>query len=307
MSGLGQAVDEYLAIRRTMGFKLQDYDRLLGDFVDYLERCGAGTITIQAAVSWATAPAVSQSYQADRLCAVRGFARYVKGTDPSVEVPPVGLLARRGQRRIPYLFSRADKTGLVEAASRLEPVLRGATYEALFGLLATTGMRIGETIRLERSDVDLHGGVLEINDTKFRKHRRIPLHDSAVAALGRYVEVRDQLCPKPKASSFFISTRGTRLLYVCINEVFRKLVDDIGLTEQSPAGRPRIHDLRHNFAIATLVECYRSGTDPQATLPVLSAYLGHADPVYTYWYLQACPELLGLAAERLECWEEGQR
>ncbi|MDA8330480.1 MAG: tyrosine-type recombinase/integrase [Candidatus Dormibacteraeota bacterium] len=307
MSGLGQAVDEYLAIRRTMGFKLQDYDRLLGDFVDYLERCGAGTITIQAAVSWATAPAVSQSYQADRLCAVRGFARYVKGTDPSVEVPPVGLLARRGQRRIPYLFSTADKTGLVEAASRLEPVLRGATYEALFGLVATTGMRIGETIRLERSDVDLHGGVLEINDTKFRKHRRIPLHDSAVAALGRYVEVRDQLCPKPKASSFFISTRGTRLLYVCINEVFRKLVDDIGLTQQSPAGRPRIHDLRHNFAIATLVECYRSGTDPQATLPVLSAYLGHADPIYTYWYLQACPELLGLAAEGLERWEEGQR
>lgn len=307
MSALGQAVDEYLAIRRTMGFKLKGYDRLLADFVDYLQCCGSRTITTQAAVSWATAPAVSQSYRADRLSAVRGFARHAKGSDPSVEVPPVGLLARRSQRRIPYPYSQADIAGLVEAAGRLEPVLRGATYEALFALLATTGLRVGEAIRLERNDVDLRGGVLEINDTKFRKHRRLPLHDSAVAALGRYVDVRDQLCAKPKAPSFFVSTRGTRLLYVSINGVFRRLVDDVGLAERPPAGRPRIHDLRHNFAVATLVNCYRCGTDPQATLPVLSAYLGHAEPAYTYWYLQACPELLDLAAERLERWEEGQQ
>lgn len=307
MSALGQAADEYLALRRTMGFKLKGHDRLLADFVDYLQCCRSRTITTQAALSWATAPAVSQSYRAERLCAVRGFARYVKGSDPDVEVPRVGLLAGRPQRPIPYPYSKADIAALVEAAGKLEPVLRGATYATLFALLATTGIRVGEAIRLERNDVDLRRGVLEINDTKFRKQRRLPLHDSAVAALNRYTKVRDQLCAKPKAPSFFVSTRGTRLLYTCINGVFRRLVDDIGLTERPPASRPRIHGLRHNFAITTLVNCYRTGTDPQATLPVLSAYLGHAEPAYTYNYLQGCPELLGLAAERLQRWEEGQQ
>ena len=228
-----QAAAGYLAIRRGLGFKLQGYDRLLADFLGYLERSGASTITVQAAVAWATAPAgASAGRWSDRLCAVRGLARHLHGIDSSVEVPPVELIACRRQRRIPYLYSPSDITRLVGAAASLRPALRGATYEALFGLLSCTGMRVGETIALDRGDVDLRAGELEITDAKFRKHRRLPLHGSTVAALRRYAEVRDRLCPRPKVPSFFVSTRGTRLLYVCVNEVFRKLVEDTGLAAQ---------------------------------------------------------------------------
>jgi len=305
---LRQAAADYLAIRRGLGFKLQGYDRLLADFLGYLERSGSSTITVQAAVAWATAPAgASAGRWSDRLGAVRGLARHLHGIDSSVEVPPLELIACRRQRRTPYLYSPSDITRLMGAAASLRPALRGATYEALFGLLSCTGMRAGETIALDRGDVDLRAGELEINDAKFRKHRRLPLHGSTVAALRRYAEVRDRLCPRPRVPSFFISTRGTRLLYVCVNEVFRKLVEDTGLAAQPGAGRPRIHDLRHGFATASVQDFHRSGADPEGRLPVLSAYLGHADPAYTYIYLHACPELLGLAAKRLERFEEGRR
>ena len=182
-----QAAADYLAIRRGLGFKLQGYDRLLADFLGYLERSGASTITVQAAVAWATAPAgASAGRWSDRLGAVRGLARHLQGIDSSVEVPPLELIACRRQRRTPYLYSPSDITRLVGAAASLRPALRGATYEALFGLLSCTGMRVGETIALDRGDVDLRAGELEINDAKFRKHRRLPLHGSTVAALRRY-------------------------------------------------------------------------------------------------------------------------
>ena len=305
---LRQAAGDYLAIRRRLGFKLQGHDRLLASFLDYLQRSESSTITVQSAVAWATAPAgVSAGYWRDRLCAVRGFARHVQGIDSSTEVPPLELIAGRRQRRTPYLYSQSDIAALMEAAACLRPALRGATYQALFGLLICTGMRVGETIALDRGDVDLRAGMLEIKDAKFRKHRRLPLHGSAVAALGRYAELRDRFCARPKDPSFFVSTRGTRLLYVCVNQVFRKLAEEIGLTAQPRAGRPRIHDLRHGFATASVQDFHRSGADPAGKLPVLSAYLGHADPAYTYIYLHACPELLGLAAKRLERFEEGRR
>jgi integrase/recombinase XerD len=193
------------------------------------------------------------------------------------------------------------------AAALLRPALRGATYEALFGLLSCTGLRVGEAIALDRGDVDLRAGVLEINDAKFRKHRRVPLHPSAVAALRHYAELRDRLCPRPRDPSFFVSTRGTRLLYVCVNEVIRSLVEEIGLTAQPRASRPKIHGLRHSFAMASVQDFHRSGGDPEGKLPLLSAYMGHSDIAWTYWYLQASPELLGLAAKRLERFEEGRR
>lgn len=307
MSRLRQAAADYLAVRRALGFKLQGYDHMLEDFLDSLQGVAETTVTVQAAVAWATAPdGVSRSYWLSRLSAVRGFARYLKGIDPSVEVPPVDLLAGRRERRVPYLFSPSDLARLVTAAGLLRPALRGATYEVLFGLLGCTGMRVGEAIALDRNDVDLGTGVVEIKEAKFRKHRRLPLHRSAVAALRRYAEVRDQLCPRPKAPSFFVSTRGTRLIYVCINEVFRTLVEDLGLEPQSGAGRPRIHGLRHSFAMASLEDFHRSGADPAGMVPVLSAYLGHGDPAWTYVYLQAADELLRLAAKRLEHFEGGQ-
>jgi integrase/recombinase XerD len=308
MTRFRQAAAEYLAVRRALGFKLKGYDRLLEDFLDYLERCGATTVTVQAAAAWATGPAgVTTGRWADRLSAVRSFARYLQGVDPSVEVPPSDLLVCQRQHRTPYLYSPSDITRLVAAAACLRPALRGATYEAQFGLLGCTGMRVGETIALDRSDVDLLTGVVEIKDAKFRKHRCLPLHASTVAALRHYAQARDELCRKPKAASFFVSSRGTRLLYVCVNEVFRKLVEDIGMAAQPGAGHPRIHDLRHHFATTSLEDFHRSGAEPQGKLPVLSAYLGHSDPAWTYHYLHASTELLGLAAERLERWEEARR
>jgi integrase len=300
MNGLHQQAKEYLAIRRALGFKLRGHDRLLEEFVDYLDEIGSGTITAEATVTWATRPVVQPARWAQRLCAVRGFARYLHGFDPTVDIPPEDLLVARRPRPRPYLYSHADIARLVEAATALRPALRAATHETLFGLLAVTGMRIGEAIALDRNDVDLEAGLLDITDAKFRKHRRLPLHPSSVTAVRRYAELRGELCPRPKGPSFFVSTRGTRLLDACVHDVFRKLVDHLGLGAQPGTARPRIHGLRHTFAVATLRDWYRSGFDVAGRLPVLSAYLGHGHPASTYWYLQACPELLGLAAERLE-------
>ncbi len=309
MNGLRQQAEEYLAVRRSLGFKLRGQDRLLADFCDYLDQTGTATVTAEAALGWATRRAdVSPVRWSQRLCAVRGFARHLHALDPRVDVPSVDLLPCRRRRPVPYLYSQADIDRLVEAAATLRPAPRGATYEALFGLLAVTGMRIGEAIRLDRVDVDLRAGFLDINDTKFRKHRRLPLHPSTVAALRRYAQDRDELCPTPKAPSFFVSTRGTRLLDVCVHDAFRQLLERIGLATSGNGGnRPRVHGLRHSFAVATLRDWYRSGADIAGRLPVLSAFLGHGQPASTYWYLHACPELLGLAAERLERFEGGPR
>lgn len=307
MNRLREAATEYVAIRRALGFKLRGYDRTLSDFLDYLEGSGTTTITVSAAVGWATAPThLSPVRWSQRLSVVRGFARHLQCLDADTEIPPEDLLTCRRQRRTPYLYSEADIARLVRAAATLRPELRGATYATYFGLLAATGMRMGEAIGLDVGDVDLRGGVVQINEAKFRKHRRLPLHGSTVAALQCYVDIRQELCPKPKVPAFFVSTRGTRLIDVCVRDVFRQLVNTIGLESQLGVDRPQLHDLRHSFAMATVRDWYRNDADPTGRLSVLAAYLGHADPAYTYWYLQACPELLGLAAERLERWGAGR-
>ena len=308
MSRLHQAAAEYLAVRRALGFKLRGHDRLLADFLDELERSGAGSVTVSAALAWATAPGdVSAVRWSQRLSVVRGFARHLQCLDPATEVPPADALACRRQRKTAYLYSEDEIARLVQAAAAVRPALRGATHEAFFGLLAVTGMRIGEAIGLDRGDVDLDAGVIQIDQAKFRKHRRLPLHPSTVAALSHYAEVRDHLCPIPKVPSFFVSTRGTRLIDVCVHSVFNKLVDAAGLEPQPGAGPPRVHGLRHSFAVATVRDWHRQGAEPVGKMSLLSAFLGHVDPAYTYWYLQACPELLGLAAERLDRWETERR
>ncbi len=305
MTGRRQAAIDYLAVRRALGFKLRGHDRLLVDFLDYLEDSDAATVTCAAALAWATgSPDASPTRWAHRLSVVRGFARHLQCSDPTVEVPPPDLLSRPRHRPAAHLYSEADITRLLEAAGALRPALRGATYQPLLGLLSVTGMRIGEAISLDRENVDLRAGVLDIPLTKFRKHRRLPLHESARAALRDYAQVRDELCPHPRAPSFFVSTRGTRLLDATVRHVFRKLLIEIGLEPRPDGTGPKLHGLRHTFAVATVRDWHREGADPTGKLSLLSAYLGHADPAYTYWYLQACPELLGLAAERLERWQE---
>jgi integrase/recombinase XerD len=301
MSALHEAVTQYLTLRRALGFKLVEYDRLLADFVDYLEQTGTPTITIESALAWATKPAGVQPHRwKARLCMVRGFARYVHAVDPRVEVPPVDLLPHHHHRPTPYVFSPEDIAALLAATHHIRSPLRAATFDTLVGLLATTGMRVGEAIRLDDADVDLTFGLLTVRQTKFTKSRQLPVHPTTVAALRDYARERDRLgCRPRKTASFFVSLAGTRLFYSDVRATFRRLVTVAEIGSESTRS-PRIHDLRHSFAVTTLLDWYRDGADVQARLPLLSAYLGHSHPSSTYWYLQAAPELLALAATRLE-------
>jgi len=301
MSPLRQHVADYLTLRRALGYKLEAHEPLLNEFVDDLEQAGTSTVTIEAALACAMKPQGVQPYRwKQRLTVIRGFARYLHSMDPATQVPPSDLLAYRRRRPIPYLFCEEEIAGLVAAAGALAHPLRAATHRTLFGLLAATGMRGGEALRLDRDDIDLDAGTLDITRTKYNKSRRLPLHPSTVAALEDYVGERDRWLPVAVQPSFFVNTTGTRLQARRVRELFTKLIDQLGLEPRNGSGRPTAHDLRHSFAVSTLLQWYRTDVDVAARMPLLSAYLGHSSPTSTYWYLQAVPELLALAAGRLE-------
>ncbi len=303
MSALSQTADDYLRLRRTLGHKLDNAGRLLPRLVAYLEAVGAETITLEAALAWAQQPDLvhaSTTVWAQRMTVARGFARHLAGSDARTQVPPVGLLPYHKRRRVPYLYSAADIDSLLTQVRRTIPSpLRAASFETLIGLLAVTGMRIGEAIRLDRSDVDWDEGLVVVRASKFGKSRAVPLQASAVQALADYAHRRDRLQPAPRAPSFFVSATGKRLLYTDVRDMFHTLLSGAGIGAGSPI-RPRLHDLRHSFAVRTLVDWYRTGENVPARLPWLATYLGHREPRFTYWYLSASPELMQLAAERLE-------
>jgi len=302
MTGLADAAEDYLALRRGLGFKLERPGQLLADFAGYLDACGATTVTTELALAWATSPAgADPAWWRMRLAAIRPFARYLAARIPETEVPPAGLLPGPVSRRaVPYLYSQEEITALTDAAGAIRAPLRAATYRTLIGLLAITGMRAGEAIRLDRSDADLQAGMLTIRESKFGKSRQLPLHATTVAALAGYAALRDQHHPRPASPAFFVSLTGTPLIYNNVHYTFHLLTRTVGLAPRSPRCRPRIHDLRHSFAVATLLSWYQDGGDVAARLPLLSAWLGHADPGSTYWYLSGTPELLALAGQRLE-------
>ncbi len=306
MTALSQTADDYLRLRRALGHKLADAGRLLPRLVAYLESIGLETITIEAAMAWAQQPDAdpTSTVWVSRMAVARGFARHLAGRDPRTEVPPVGMLASRRHRRVPYIYASAEIVSLMaQAHLTIRSPLRASTIGTLFGLLAATGMRVGEAIRLDNADLDWEEGLAIVRSSKFGKSREVPLQPSTVGALTTYARQRDQLQPSRKATSFFVSLVGTRLLYADILITFRQLVDAAGIGAQSSVC-PHIHDLRHSFAVHTLVDWYRNGEDVQARLPSLATYLGHVEPRSTYWYLSAAPELLGLAAGRLEAFEE---
>lgn len=306
MSGLSQIAEDYLRLRRTLGHKLDEAGRQLPRLVAYLESIGVETITLEAALAWAQQPEAgpNTTVWATRMMVARGFARYLAGINPLTQVPPVGILPHRKHRRVPFIFSHADIASLMAQAQQTIPSpLRAATIETLIGLLAATGMRVGEAIRLNHSDVDWTEGLVVVRASKFGKSREVPLRGSTVEALAAYARRRDRSELAHKASSFFVSIVGTRLIYADVRVTFRKLVDTAGIGAGS-AVRPRIHDLRHSFAVHTLVDWYRNADDVQIYLPRLATYLGHRDPHSTYWYLSAAPELLALAAGRLEASRE---
>jgi integrase len=302
MTDIDAALEDYLMVRRSLGHKLAGAEYLLRSFLAFLDQAGAARITTELAVSWATLPAgASAVYQAQRLSAVRRFASWLESIEPATEVPPTDILTSRPRRAAAYLYKDDEIAAIMAATQSLRYPMRRYTYEALVGLLVTSGLRVGEAIRLDRGDVCFGPGLVRVLGSKFGKSREVPLHPSTLDALRRYSERRDELCPEPRSASFFLGVTGTRLVYKSVHSVFKRLLAHAGLGGACMGrGGPRIHDLRHTFATNTLVEWCRAGVDVQAMLPLLSTYMGHVDPKSTFWYLSATPELLGLAACRLE-------
>jgi integrase len=295
MSALAGHVGDYLRLRRALGFKLTRQGEELAQLARFCEAAGAGTLTADLVIAWARQSRGAPAEWAHRLATARGFARYLATIDPEAQIPPTGVFPRAVHRRAPYLYSDEDVARLLEAAARLAPQMRAATCVAVIGLLAATGLRAGEALGLAIGDVDLAAGVLTITKPKLDRPRLIPLHPTVTAALAGYAALRSRMFPR--STAFFVSSTGTPLAYSTLRTTFNQLATATGL--RIPERRPHLHDFRHRFAVRVLAEAYRSGADAAARMAVLSAYLGHADPAHTYWYLSAAPELMQLAAARL--------
>ena len=303
-----EAVEEYIEMRRGLGFKLLEAKVSLINFASFLKQRGAAHITISLSMEWAQQDKTARPAEwARRLSFIRGFARHWSAHDSQTEVPPSGLLPHRPGRARPYLYSDDEVRKLLQAALQLPWVrgLRGPTYNCLLGLLAVTGLRISEARNLRTDDVDLNEGILTIRGTKFGKSRLVPIHPSTCTVLSDYASQRDRFLAR-RPDMFFVSGRGTRLDGGEIRRTFYYLSRQIGLRGASDSHGPRLHDFRHRFAIETLVQWYRSGQDVERRLPILSTYLGPVHVADTYWYLTACPELMGLAVKRFEDYWEKQ-
>jgi integrase len=308
MSTLEQRLSEYLSVRRALGYKLERTGKLLTQFLAWLDERDHSVITTKLALEWATLPpATGSGWHRQRLSVVRGFAAHLHAIDPAHEVSPADLLLSRPRRAVPYLYTEREVLALMDAASIIPTPHRAVTMRALIGLLAVTGMRIGEAIRLDRSDIDYDHGLIVIRDSKFGKSRELALDPTTIAALRRYLRRGDRPTPVEPTDAVFTSATGTRLTYCNVHLAFKRIVRHAGLQPRSAECRPRPHDLRHTFAVNTILDAYRSGGDVQARLPLLSTYLGHVHPGSTYWYLQAAPELLALAGQRLEDHLQGEQ
>jgi site-specific recombinase XerD len=284
VSPLETALAEYLGLRRAFGYHLDDAERYLTRFVAHLDTNSLDTVTINVAVGWAGS-AKSASTAADRLTAIRGFTRYLQAIDPRHEVPPCGLIRATTTRPVPHLYSDTDIATLMTAARTLRPGVWAATMETIIGMLWATGMRVGEILRLNTDDLDPDTGLLTVWLTKFGKSRLVPLSSSTCTALDRY---RHQVAVTANTNAMFVAANGTRATYRRFNIDFGRLLDASEIATAAGV-RPRAHDLRHSFAVRTLLGWYRDGADVQALLPRLSTYLGHVEPASTYWYLSAAP------------------
>jgi len=305
MSSLVEAVDHYLAMRRSLGFRLRHTARELPRFAAFLEQEGAAFITTALALRWALEdPDSSSVTRSDRLGMVRRFAAWRSAADPRTEIPPSELVVRRYERPAPYIYTDAQVEAIVLCARALPSPLgiRALTCSTLFGLLAVTGMRIGEAVALDRDDVDLRTGVLTIREGKRGKERFVPVHETSREVLAEYAKKLEALLPSPRTSAFFVSERGRRMSAWSAGDNFVRVLRTLGLRSSGKGGLrgrgPRLHDLRHRFAVATLVHWYRTGVNVDREMPKLATFLGHTRVDEVYWYLQAVPELLRAATER---------
>lgn len=303
MNGWEEHMADYLRLRRQLGAFLAADEQLLGQYTTYLAASGNRTITTANAVSWAEAPFHGPGHPvaraARRLTAVRGFATYMHAVDPAHEIPPHGIFVHPVRRTAPHIYTSTEASALIEAAGHLGHGIRAHTYPKLFGLLAASGLRVGEALGLNRDDVDLDTGILVVSSGKSRHPRLVPLHESSTAALGQYATWRDDHEQRSHTgiAPFFINRDGDRLPYHNAMMAFRQAASAAGI--KTHRRHPRMHDLRHAFAVNTLLGWYREGADVAAMMPALSTYLGHSDPANTYWYLSAVPELLAHASARL--------
>jgi len=297
-------VDEYVAFRRSVGVALRIEGQLLRHFARFADQTGhRGPITTDLAVRWAKLPVgASAPYHAQRLDMIRRLARHRAPVDIRTEIPAEGLLGPSSRRGSPHIYTQKQIAALMKAASELRPTkaLRARTYTVLFGILACTGMRISEALRLTRSDVDLEAGVISIRSAKFQTSRLVPTHDLATPALRAYAEQRDQRVTRPRSDAFFLSDSGTSLKYITVHHTFDRIRHQLGWKPGRQRRAPRIHDLRHTFAVRCLIRWYEQGAEIDRKIASLSTYLGHAEVSSTYWYLSAVPELLALAAVRFE-------
>jgi integrase len=306
MSALHGALTEYLATRRALGTQLKWPESSLRRFVDFVAAEGAEVVTTELALRWAVqAKDVQRATHARRLAIVRGFAVWLLATDARTQVPPQRLLAAAHRRPTPHIYSDRALADLMAAAGHLRSAsgLRGTTFQTLLGLLAATGLRPGEALALDLGDVDLVGAVLAVRESKFGKSRFVPLEESARAALSAYATFRDTVRPRRQTPAFLVTAQGTRLGASAVRGTFATLCQTVGLRPRRHrrSGRgPRLQDIRHTFATRRLVEWYRAGLDVDRRMPRLATYLGHVSTVETYWYIQAVPELLRLATDRLE-------
>lgn len=302
-------VEQYLKFRRGLGYSLKTEGRLLQQFGRFADASGhRGPLTIELALRWARSVGdCDRLYWARRLEIVRCFARHLAVTEPGTQVPGRRLLGPAHRRTTPHIYTISELTALLAAARRLSPAhgLRPHTYATLIGLLACTGLRISEALRLTLADVDLGRSVLRIRETKFRKTRLVPLHASAVVALRGYAAKRTRLLGQPKSDCFFLSHRGTELPYSTVRHTFRTLCASVGITG-APRRSPRLHDIRHSFACRRVEQWYRAGTDLEHAISALSVYLGHVKVTDTYWYMTATPDLMALAGKRFESFAYGR-
>ena len=309
MISLRECLNDYLTMRRALGFSLRRPGNALRDFVTFAEKNGVQYITTALALEWAQKPVPAQpATWASRLGQVRVFARYMSALDPRTEIPPLDLLPHSPKRARPYIYTDKEVQNLMAAALNLPicpcwpaaSLLKRQTYYCLIGLLSVTGMRIGEATALKLKNVDLNAGVLTIEGAKLGKSRLLPIHDSTLKSLRGYKAHRDEYLQGRYADRFFINKVGQCLDHGAVRRTFYAISRVIGLRGKCAKQGPRIHDFRHRFAVKTLLHWYRGGEDVERLLPVLSTYLGHVHVSDTYWYLTAYPELMGHAVQRLE-------
>lgn len=300
MSPLRRALKRYLRMGRGFGFRYNKEERLLDDFIDFMEAAQATVVTRKLAMAWITQS--SRTSWPRRLSAVRGFVRHLASIEPATETMPAGIFPSP-KRPNPYIYTEEEIERLLEATLNWGHAryLNRWTFHCLFGLLAATGMRVGEAMSLKRADVDLETGILTLHDTKGGKDRLVPLHPTTTQALADYATRRDDNPACRKSRWFFVLQHGNRLRHQYAHRVFTAVLRRIGLRDPQPQSPgPRIHDLRHRFAVNTILRWHRAGEDVERLLPTLSTYLGHSKTRDTYWYLSACPELMEQAALRLE-------